>query len=115
MNENERTVTGPTDEKYIVFKREDFERYIFPHGSPPYVDYEVRDAVVIRRQDVFAPPALDAYANLIRAAIDIFVDAGGFVPGVDEEPPAIARLSKIADYFHEQAMAAWDTHRKIPD
>ena len=118
--------------KYIVFKHEEFFEMMGELGLPPFSDgkgpevggeldcavltqqilkrvEEVRlqDAVVIRRQDVFAPPALDAYANSIAVALTL-----------DPEAPSTdwgQRLRAISDYFHEQAALAWQQHRKIPD
>jgi len=81
-------------DKYLVFKNEG--------GSP---GEEVEDAVVIRRQDKFAPPALDAYAN----AITMVIEAGNLAL------PSRQRLQSIADYFHDQASKAWTESRKLPD
>lgn len=94
--------------KYIVFKRAEFDQWLINHPSDllgkdgNYAVVPVPDAVVIRRQDVFAPPALDAYANSISIALEI-----------SEAPNT--HLQVIADYFHEQACEAWQTDRKIPD
>ena len=103
------------DKKYVVFKKEALDDLLVSFAdklSPPvgdalntFVSKEVQDAVVIRRQDVFAPPALDMYAN----AIQIGVQVSNYDPEVKQ------RLTEIADYFHEQAALAWDMHRKIPD
>jgi hypothetical protein len=68
------------------------------------------DAVVIRRQDVFAPPALDAYANAINAGVEVASRCGA-----DLSTSRVEDLQRIAEYFHEQAAMAWDTNRKIPD
>lgn len=105
------------NDKYVVFKREDVESWGHELATKTnLLEKVVEDAVVIRRQDVFAPPALDAYANLITAAISIFVDSGGFVPGADPEPESVKRLREIADYFHEQSEQAYaDSSRKLPD
>lgn len=100
------------DSKYVVFKREDFLAWfaLRSHGvdlgdMPPALE----DAVVIRRQDVFAPPALDAYANNIQSAVEAIKATG-------VEPHGLAeRLTEIADYFHDQASEAWLTVRKLPD
>lgn len=105
------------DDKYIVFKRPDFEKLLVDLAgslSPEvgnalnnFVSGEVPDAVVIRRQDVFAPPALDSYANSITVAMQLVPETGE--PGIKE------RLSAIADYFHDQAEQSWHTDRKLPD
>lgn len=100
------------NEKYVVFKRDEWERWVKESGSRAITitsPDEVEDAVVIRRQDVFAPPALDAYANAITVSLCL----------AHEDSPysrrELSRLQDIADYFHEQAQLAWETDRKIPD
>ncbi len=112
---------GFDNEKYHVFKADEFEAWVLwldgkEGGDPRYLPPErVRDAVVIRRQDVFAPPALDAYANGIQVAIEVLV-AEGWVDGDGVgEGDTIHRLRNLADFFHGQAALAWDADRKIPD
>lgn len=99
------------DEKYIVFKRADYDRVLltFAAGRGELAmlgEIEVPDAVVMRRQDVFSPPALDAYANGIQVALTICKAVGVEAP---------EGLQEKADYFHEQSAEAWLTERKIPD
>ncbi len=125
------------DQKYIVFKRDEFYEMMGRLGLPPYfgktssgrleragahwdcapiaedikADAErtcVPDAVVIRRQDAFAPPALDAYANAIQCVIEVLQQDG--IPTHHD-----SALREIADYFHDQACKAWDSPRKLPD
>lgn len=83
------------DEKYVVFKREEWENY--EHEAAP-LPVPIEDAVVIRRQDRFAGPALHAYAACIAM--------------VAAEKP---ELMPVADYFHEQAVLADEEGRKLPD
>lgn len=102
------------DDKYIVFKRNVWNKCITEmqdrHGVWP-TPQPVEDAVVIRRQDVFAPPALDAYSNSILVALEL----------MNEDNPLFAesargkRLAEVAAYFHSQAATAWDANRKLPD
>lgn len=80
-------------DKYIVTKMD---------GTP------VEDAVVIRRQDMFAPPALDCYANAIQTCVEVLCN--GTKPSGTAE-----RLQRIADYFHDQAAKSWAEQRKLPD
>jgi len=68
----------------------------------------VEDAVVIRRQDIFAPPALDAYANAIQTCIEVLCN--GTKPS-----GRTLELQAVADYFHDQAAKAWTEQRKLPD
>jgi hypothetical protein len=125
------------DQKYIVFKRNDFYEMMGKLALPPYfgetgtgrkevagkhwncapIAEEIKataertclpDAVVIRRQDVFAPPALDAYANAIQVVVEM--SQGSSVNGASLE-----HLREVADYFHEQACKAWECQRKLPD
>lgn len=99
-----------SNEKYVVFKAEEFERFManLKAGHSVVTPAKVEDAVVIRRQDEFAPAALEAYANCIMVAVDL---AGS----VNANKPNVKRLREIADYFKEQATIAWDTNRKVPD
>jgi hypothetical protein len=98
------------NEKYVVFYRDGWEQWKQERVSDigAINPDEVEDAVVIRRQDVFAPPALDAYANAITVALELIVE------GVSSSDRA-KRLRHIADYFHQQAELAWNTERKVPD
>lgn len=101
------------DEKYVVFRRDDFND-IFTDNNliagkvrQDLSTIQVKDAVVIRTQDIFAAPALDAYANSISVALMIM----GYKPG-DPHP----ELANTADYFHERATEAWRREdKKIPD
>lgn len=112
------------DSKYLVWKRKDMETWMSSHptkGMPS----PLHDAVVIRRQDVFAPPALDAYANAIQCVIEALLKVQGEVTDLSGDffklptqftPDEVAkRLQDIADYFHGQATLAYDSHRKFPD
>lgn len=105
--------------KYIVFKADEFvaacqdlrERTDYPADQILLNCRNLEDAVVIRRQDVFAPPALDGYANSITVALEM----ARAVEGGSEPSPLARRLQETATYFHEQAALSWDTHRKVPD
>lgn len=127
------------DDKYVVFKRTDFFEMMGMLALPPYTGktstgkveragahwdcapiaakiedisgkYAVPDAVVIRRQDVFSAPALDAYASAIQVALEVLsaTAMAGNVDGLDE-------LRDIADFFSDQAAKAWAEQRKLPD
>ena len=103
------------DEKYIVFKRDDlgrcFQALLLEVDQSIVRDIESRqitDAVVLRKQDVFAPPALDAYANAILTVVEALKVTGS-------EPGLVPRLLKISDYFRAQAEDAYDMQRKLPD
>lgn len=93
------------NDKYIVFHREEWMNYVMADFPP-----EVEDAVVIRRQDIFAGPAFHAYA----ACISISYQVLSMIGDADQ-----LGLQKIADYFHEQAVEADDLAgaglAKLPD
>ena len=96
------------NEKYIVFKKKEWEQ--FQQGSFARELMLLRaldDAVVIRRQDVFAGPALSSYAHSIGVAARLLKRAGNTVEA--------KQLQDIADYFSEEAELAFDEGYKTPD
>lgn len=118
-------------DKYIVFKRTAFYEMMGELALPPFdgpagqragEDWEcapmaesittkaeaaaLPDAVVIRRQDIFAAPALHTYYNSIGVALSVLPGTNG----------VHKRLQEVADFFHEQATLADSTDfRKLPD
>lgn len=93
------------DHKYVVFKRKDWDSYM--NGGPlPQI---LTDATVIRGQDVFAPPALDAYSNAILCTVEALTLKDAI------ETPLVTNLRKVSEYFHERAVDSWNTNRKFPD
>lgn len=114
------------DSKYLVWKRSEMEQWMSERATDG-LPSPVPDAVVIRRQDVFAPPALDAYANAIQCVIEALNKVNGevFEPranvgefGLEElfTPKEVAaRLRDVADYFSQQAALAYQSTRKLPD
>lgn len=98
------------EEKYVVFKSEDWSRYVEMDLSPdkptPRFPNQIYDAIVIRRQDIFAAPALFEYAGQIRSCMEILQEL---------EQPVPDQLEGIANYFSEQAELAMKTKSKLPD
>lgn len=98
-----------THDKYITFKRDEFVAILAPQGwsvtdiDNVFTPIELEDAVVIRRQDLFASPALATYAACIAIA--------GRLVG----PPIKKQLLEVADYFEQQAKLAADEGYKLPD
>jgi hypothetical protein len=90
------------DDKYIVFHRDEFLEHL--GNASGFQHLVVKDAVVIRRQDKIASPALATYASMIAIAASLTTD---------EE--ARKGLLKVADYFEDQARAAADEGHKLPD
>jgi hypothetical protein len=97
------------DDKYITFKRHEFLEATRPHArnhASAELHHEelmalaLPDAIVIRRQDVFASPALAAYA----ACISMVAKTTGN-----------NALMGIADYFQRQSELAGDEGWKLPD
>lgn len=101
------------DNKYVVFKREDFDRIASDKGTATrneLLRVALDDAVVIRKKDVFAPPALDMYANSILVALSMI----GTVESGDTPTELTNQLRAIADYFHAQATDSWNQVRSLP-
>ena len=91
------------NEKYMIFKRSD--NIAITDGYVTFsTDAELPDGVVIRRQDLFAAPALDTYASMIAMVADNISD-----------PDTAAELLAIADYFADQARLAHEEGKKLPD
>lgn len=91
------------DDKYVVCKRDNL--IAVTDGYVTFKEDDVLpDAVVIRRQDKFASPALFTYANMI-AMVAVEID----------DPDRKKGLLAIADYFHRQAELAGDEAFKLPD
>lgn len=98
------------DDKYVVFKKEDFvEGKTWREGFKPDAR-PLEDATVIRGQDLFAAPALHAYANAMGVAISILKQ--------DDRPTTeaiVERMREVADYFHQRAVEAEEIGFKLPD
>jgi hypothetical protein len=118
------------DDKYVVFKREAFLQMMGKLALPPWRDtrtgqligtdincaviaediksevdrHEVHDAVVIRRQDYFASPALASYAASIAIAAKL-----------TEDTERKAELLVVADYFQRMSELAAEEGWKTPD
>jgi hypothetical protein len=106
-------MSEPDHAKYIVFKRDEFMDLASPQAvnmKTAEIRFEkllgvsLPDAVVIRRQDFFASPALNAYASCIAIAARLVDDA-----------KIKTELLKISDYFHQQAELSGDEAWKLPD
>lgn len=84
------------DSKYVVFKREDFDRW--KKEIPPSWVQEIEDATVIRSQDIFAMSGLWAYANNITTFLELH--QAFLLPMSEEER---TNLEGIRDYFITRA------------
>ena len=103
------------DDKYIVFKREDFDDFLIamkgkltPGVGAAMDDLlvsTIKDAVVIRKQDAFAGPALEVYSASARLALQFMLYGD----------PRREHVVKIADYFQHASEDAYDTLSKVPD
>ena len=91
------------NEKYFVAKRED--SLLVTEGYVTFMETaELPDAVVIRRQDLFASPCLATYASMI-----------SLVAKNTSDPDTAKELLAIADYFEDQAQLAAAEGFKLPD
>lgn len=113
-NSRKKRVVLMDDDKYVVFKREDWNRYVEEIDGADaqwivkqFINSRVlKDAVVIRTRDSFASAALHTYANSIAISANAMHNV---------LPEVSSRLQKIADYFHSRAVEADDTESKLPD
>jgi hypothetical protein len=97
-----------TADKYIVFKRDELFDLLEDLGVSTEIltrvrGVELKDGVVIRRQDKFASPCLLTYAVMISMVAENHPD-----PDIQEE------LTVIADYFHGQGVLAGEEGAKLP-
>jgi hypothetical protein len=114
------------NDKYVVFKRDEFNEWArVMHDAVEEVaegkelnlrvhlnQISLQDAVVIRKQDVFAAPGLYGYAASIQTAIEVAqrLDPSSLT---EEEQ---WRLEALRDFFFEQGHeAAEHSPKKIPD
>lgn len=96
------------DEKFIVFKREDLQRWMddVQRGTVEggLLGMALDDAVVIRTRDIFAAPVLHLYAAQMEVAAQLAYDAD-----------AAAELRWIGAYFKRRAIEADKGDHKFPD
>lgn len=103
------------DEKYVVFKKEDWEEFrqnAEVDGGRVEDPRPLGDAVVIRTQDTFAGPALHAYAGAVMSELEF---GRSTITANEQETD----LQAAADYFHERAVEADEARRlgtaRMPD
>lgn len=101
------------NEKYVVFKKEDYDELRWGDTMPNTVD----DAVVIRLKDPFAATALFTYANTIMSFVELMTNTYMTRPAdVGMNPGEVKRMMEIADYFHQQACASQEiSGKRLPD
>lgn len=103
------------DDKYVVMQREQFE--FMMHVAQVGIDETIilKDAVVIRTQDIFSGPGLSAYAMDIQTALDLNAVMGGTVFTLEQAK----RLAVMRDYFYVRAQEAFEKAAegaaKVPD
>lgn len=109
------------DEKYVVFKAEDFDR-VYPDmtieaGNDSLAGLEVEDAVVIRLQDQFAPTALYTYGNTIQSHIEMMDNLFDEMFGKPRSHlhERVRHLEKVRDYFFAKAQESANMKKKLPD
>lgn len=103
-----------SDQKYITFKREEWDEFASAPRGISRSDVKefgqqksLKDSVVIRLQDEFASAALHTYAN----SISVAARAIGM-----HAPATSKRLQDVADYFHSRAVRSDElTEHKLPD
>ncbi len=93
-------------DKYLVFRTEDFTE-IWKRRGDGEIPSGLEDAVVIRKSDLFAGPALHTYSSNISLVVKLLKQHG-----LSEEAND---LLEVADYFHGCAIDADDMGYKLPD
>lgn len=101
-------------DKYVVFHRDTFHGIIQQACSKlnslqlamDLTDVQLDDAVVIRKRDVFAAPALYAYAATIQSVIEVQEAS----QKVDTD-----HLRELVDFFAGEADQARRIQGKVPD
>lgn len=104
------------DGKYVVFPLsawlEEWKQHPDTDDAPhPLTDlqrHRLDDAVVIRTKDIFAGPALHAYAANISTAISILRSVSPPFTDVADE------LQRVADYFSDAAAEADEIAGTLP-
>ena len=92
MGINHENIVGSIDpSKYVTFNRAELMQALQHVANVDRIlkRTELTDAVVIRRQDLFAGPALHGYA----AAIGVAIRMG--------DPASMGHLREVANYFNE--------------
>lgn len=91
--------------KYVVFKAEEWDGLNMGQITALPLPEEVPDAIVLRKQDVFAYQALMGYAGAVQTAIEV---------GVFDHD-TINQLGEVRDYFADEAQSALVSSHKLPD
>lgn len=92
-----------SDDKYVTFKRENQISVTDGYTTMFNTKDELPDAVVIRRQDLFASPALATYASMIAIAARLLPDEA-----------ERRNLLDVSDYFQRMSELAADEGHKLP-
>jgi len=101
------------DTKYIVFRRDDWEKHGGLLGDDFASDYAVEDAAVIRGQDIFAASTFFNYSNNVITTQEILA---ALVEDASEEfDEMLSSLQAIADHFHDLGVASAEMPNKLPD
>jgi hypothetical protein len=80
---------------------------------PPSGKFLIKDAEVIRKQDITSAPIFHAYSSIIMSYVEVLLSLGA-----EADPETMKRiegLQEIADHFHRAAVDAelWPT-KKLP-
>lgn len=99
-------LNSDNDDKYITLRRKEMFEVLADHPmlARDLLLHQIKDAVVIRRQDYFASPALASYASSIAIAAKL----------VDDDKRR-EELIRVADYFEHQSKLAAEEGWKTPD
>ena len=108
------------NDKYIVFKSDAFHAWNKARLEGDIhltILQSLDDAVVIRKQDIFAGPGLHAYAAAIQTGLELlFRQLPPEHEMTLEAAHEIEYLTRLRDFFFEQAVEAEHAEgKKLPD
>lgn len=103
------------DSKYVVFKRDEFDQElgrIIGHDLREVKFHELQlDAIVLRMQDRFSAPAMQAYFDAVSNALEVLEDFG-----IISVPAVLKDLEVLRDWaFNTTQDARNYKYKKIPD
>ena len=100
-------------QRYVVFNRDDFMKKLSWYPQVDVLETELSDAVVIRKQDIFAPVVLHTYAHQVEMLLKLSACGDGEASLTAEQRK---NLNEIAQYFHLQAQMSEESQsNKLPD
>jgi hypothetical protein len=98
--------------KYVTFNRAELYQVLGEFGADPTLQANVQlcelaDAVVLRKQDLFASAGLYAYSHTLSTVIEV-------TKTMQADEGIIEQLEELRDYFAQQADQAYAISNHVP-